>query len=295
MEQYKTARGNSLIYILLIGIIAQVFMGGLVSLVKSYVLLILIKIGWVGLAVYFLYYLLLDISLAYEVDNQYITVKCFWGLKRIPIAFEDIEGYKISEGRIKGVNLSGIGSERFSFGRNIIKGVGITRMFVTSGKKIVYLKTANIAYALSPKNLQGMKEILDDKKIKDSIEEISINKSVHLYKERSFLILFVVATAIIVILTLNPFILYLNKLLPAKMPLNFNPAFEPILVGTGKQFAFKQMTYGVLNMIILLCMYYASFFCAKYDKKLAYRYIYVALITSLTFLILQIRILTTFS
>jgi len=71
------------------------------------------------------------------------------------------------------------------------------------------------------------------------------------------------------------------------MPLNFDAKFNPIKIGTGKQFAFTQMIYGVLNMALLFCMYYASYFCAKYDRKSAYKYIYLALIVAMIFLIMQ--------
>src|SRR3712207_9114827 len=84
---------------------------------------------------------------------------------------------------------------------------------------------------------------------------------------------FILVSVIIVIFTVTPLLLYVNGTLPAKMPLSFNAAFNPIRMGTGKQFAFKQAIYGVLNMGILFCMYYAAHFHAKYDKKSAKTYI----------------------
>ena len=73
------------------------------------------------------------------------------------------------------------------------------------------------------------------------------------------------------------------------MPLSFNSNFEPARYGTGKQFAFKQMIYGVLNMAILFCMYYASYFYAKYDRKSANKFIYVSFIVSIVFFLFQLR------
>jgi len=82
-----------------------------------------------------------------------------------------------------------------------------------------------------------------------------------------------VVSIIILTLTLNPFILYLKHGIPDIMTLSFDANFSPIKMGTSKQFAFTQMVYGVLNMALLFCMYYASYFCAKYDRKSAYKYI----------------------
>ena len=56
----------------------------------------------------------------------------------------------------------------------------------------------------------------------------------------------------------------------------------------------RQIIYGIMNMILLVCIYYASHFCAKYDKKLAQRYIYLSLIISLVFLVSQIQTLVNY-
>lgn len=86
-------------------------------------------------------------------------------------------------------------------------------------------------------------------------------------RTKKFLIPFLISSIIIIIMTLNPLILYLCNKLPLSIPLKFNAGFKPILFGSGKQFAFKQMVYGVLNMALLFCMYYAAYFYAKYDKN----------------------------
>ncbi len=76
--------------------------------------------------------------------------------------------------------------------------------------------------------------------------------------------------------------------------MSFNSAFNPIKMGTGKQFAFKQAIYGVLNMAILFCMYYAAHFHAKYDKKSAKTYIYVSLFIAIVFFLMQFKTLANF-
>jgi hypothetical protein len=293
MNKFKPTRGSSLAYILLLGVLSNIIAGILFKFVESYIIILLLRTGLLGLNIYFLYYLFLNISLVYEVSGEAVFIKGFWGLRTIKIDFSNIEGYKIHKGNIRGVKLSGIGNDKFSFGRNVIDKIGTTHMFVTSHKKIVYLKTQQIAYAISPVDLEKFKNLLDYNNINNFIEEPNTRGSFDLYKEKEFYLPFILVTVLIIILTLNPFILYLKGLLPDNMPLSFDASFAPIQIGSGKQFAFKQMTYGVLNMILLLCMYYASYFCAKYDKKAAYRYIYVSLITALVFLMLQIRILLT--
>jgi hypothetical protein len=279
---------------LILSVLANLFLVILTNFINSYILITLIKIGWISLDLYFLYYIFLDLSLQYIIDENQVIIKCFWGLKQTKIAFKDIIGFDVYEGSIRGVKLSGIGSEHFSFGRNIIDKIGTTYMFVTSSKGVLYLKTSELAYGLSPKDIKGINVILAKKGIKNSIDDHSVKGNADLYKDKQFIIPFIAVTVIIFVLTLNPFILYLKHKLPTNMPLSFDASFHPLVTGTGKQFAFKQMAYGVLNMLVLICMYYAAYFSAKYDKKTAYRYIYVALITASTFLMLQLHILWTF-
>lgn len=294
MTHFKTSRGSSLTYMLLYGVLVNLFLGVLIKVVNSYMLIILIKIAWISLDLYFVYYVLLDLSLQYIVDGEQLIIRAFLGLKQIKIYFKDIVGFDIYESSIRGVKLSGIGNDKFSFGRNIIDRIGTTYMFVTSSKGVIYLKTQEMAYGISPKEVEKLKNVLNKKGIENKILDNTIKGNVDLYKDKKFIVPFIAVTIIIIVLTLNPFVLYLNHKLPLEMPLSFDASFYPIAMGTGKQFAFKQMTYGVLNMIVLLCMYYAAYFSAKYDKKTAYRYIYAALVASLTFLLLQIHILITF-
>jgi len=88
-------------------------------------------------------------------------------------------------------------------------------------------------------------------------------------------------------------VLYILNELPDVMPLVLNVSREVVEVGTDKQFAFSQMTYGLLNMAVMFCMYYAAHFCAKYDKKAAHRYIYISFLVALIFLYLQMQLIAT--
>ena len=294
MELYKPFRGISLIYILFITMITNLFLGIVIYLVDSYIVVSLLQVALVIMNIYYLYYITLSVTLIYTVTDESLIISGLFGFKEVIIKFSDIEAYDIQEGNIRGVKLSGIGNDKFAFGRTIIDKIGTTHMFVTSNEKIFYLKTRGISYGVSPRDADKFDLLLKGYGLKEGKVEYKPEVNVNLYKEKAFIIPFVLVTLIILVLTLNPFILYLKHALPGVMPLHFDGRFVPTLFGSGKQFAFKQMTYGVLNMVILLCMYYASYFCAKYDRKSAYKYIYISLITSFMFLIMQLRILVVF-
>lgn len=294
MKAYNNRKGIGASIILSYTILINVGIVLVTKLIDLYVILSLIKIFLIVVNLYGFYYLFLIFTLKYLLDEENLYIVGFWGLKKIKIPFESIEGYEDSKDIIHGVKLSGVGKNKFALGRFVVDKIGTTRMFVTSSKGVIYLKTSEINYAISPEQIEKFKNLLEERGVRVLQWEYKSNKVVSLHKEKGFMIPFILVSIIIVLFTLTPFILYLKQMLPAKMPINFNAKFEAVKMGTGKQFAFKQMIYGVLNMAILFCMYYAAHFHAKYDKKSANRYIYVSLIISVVFFLMQLKTLFQF-
>jgi len=292
MEIYKPCKGKGIYYILGLLILYEIlFTVGLLA-VNSYVLSILLKIALVIFTAYQLYYILVYTTLKYAADDKNIYIINF--IKMIKIPYEEIHCYKVEEGNIHGVKLTGLSTSNFALGKSVVKKIGTTNMYVTSNKNIIYIKVNEKNYAITPQDFENFKNNLDYNHIKESDWDQFQGKQISLHKDKGFMTPFILSSIIITILTLNPFILYLTNKLPSSMPLNFDSSFFPVDQGTGKQFAFNQMIYGVLNMAILFCMYYASHFYAKYDKKSAKKYIYISLLIAAAFLIIQIRILLTF-
>jgi Protein of unknown function (DUF2679). len=261
---------------------------------NSYEISSLLKVVLIVFNIYQIYYLTIYTSLNYSIDNENLYINRTLGIKKVKIPFSEIEGYTKAKGHIRGVKLSGYGKNHFAIGRAIIDKIGIAYMFVTSTDNVIYLKTSDINYGLSPEDFDKFEKELNKKGVSPLTWEYKVNRNIHLHKDKKFLIPLIIVAIVTLIITLNPMVLYLYNKLPSMMPLNFNSQFVAVKFGTGKQFAFKQAIYGVLNMAILFCMYYASYFCAKYDRKSAYKFIYVSLIISLVFLIMQFRILVTF-
>lgn len=294
MQVYKSVKGSGVYYILGMSILGDLLLGVLVFLIDSYEVLSILKVAIIVFNLYQLYYILICSSLKYFVDDDGIQILSVLKLKNIKIPFTSIQGYQKAQGHIRGMKLSGCGKNHFAIGRAIVEKIGSTYMFITSTKNIIYLKTDDINYGLSPENFHEFEKNLNDENVNCISWEYKVNKNVNLYKDKKFFIPFIIVTVAVLILTLNPIILYFCNKLPAMMPLNFSSHFVVIKFGTSKQFAFKQMVYGLLNMAVLFCMYNAGYLCARYDKKSAYKFIYVPLILTFVFLIMQIRILLTF-
>ncbi|WP_027633991.1 PH domain-containing protein [Clostridium hydrogeniformans] len=294
MEIYKPPVGLGLFFIIITIVAVNVIVAFIGSFINSYVVITLLKLFMVVATGYCIYYLFMLISLKYIIRENEIEIDSFFSLRKEVIKFKDILGYSYHKGAIRGIKLSGIGNNFFGIGRSIIDKVGLTYLYVTSAKNVIYIKTEDMSFGISPENVEAFKELLISKNIKEKEFQVKKQKSNDLFKEKRFFIPFIIATVIIIFVTLNPFILYLNKDLPITMPLNFNESFVAIEYGTSKQFVFRQMTYGVLNMVILVCMYYGAHFSSKYDRKSAYKYMYISIIMALAFAIIQLRILSVF-
>lgn len=291
-ESYRVE--NKIFFVLGTVLLYNLLLIILMFLVNSYEIDLLLKIAIIAIDIYELYYILIFCSLKYFLDDENLYIVSALKIKNIKIPLNTILGYKKAHGHIKGIKLSGCGKNHFAIGRAVIEKIGSTYMFATSTNNIIYIKTEDINYGLSPKNFYEFEKNLQNKNINILNWEYTINKNVNLYKDKKFFIPFVIVTVLVIIITLNPIILYFYNKLPAMMPINFDSKFVAIKFGTAKQFAFKHMTYGLLNMAVLFCMHHAAYLCARYDKKSSYKFIYVPLILTLTFFIMQIRILLTF-
>ena len=294
MDSYTSKVGRGLGFILLMTILYNILILILLKVTNSYIIASLLKLILVTCNIYQVYFMLLYSSLKCTIDDQNFSIYAIGSFKKVIVPLNEIEGYTTSNGTIKGVKLNGVASNSFALGRFVIDKIGIARMFVTDNKNIFYLKTENMNYAVSPVDFQKFEEKLVLHNINRVEWKYKINNSYNLHKDKHFIVPLMIVSVVTLILTLNPLILYLRHMIPNVMPLSFDAKFSPIKMGTGQQFAFTQMIYGVLNMALLFCMYYASYFCAKYDRKSAYKFIYMSLIVAMIFLIMQFKILINF-
>lgn len=295
MNCIKACKNTFLVaYVILISIIVNICTVVIGNFINTYTIIVFFKVFLIVFNLYQMYYLVKCITLKYYYDDNNLYIISFRGLKKVVIPFNDMDMYQKSEGEINGVKLSGYGKNRFAFGIFFVENVGTTNMYCTSTSNIIYIKVDDMIYAISPENIQEIENKLKDLNIPFQRWTYKKNKKMNLGKDKYFMIPFVMVTIVILTMTIVPFVFYWKGMLPAKMPISFDAKFNPIVYGTAKGFAFKQMMYGAYNMIILFCMYYVSYFYSKYSRKLAYKYIYISLIISSVFFIIQMRILQLF-
>lgn len=278
----------------MITIIFDILIFIVLYLINSYVLATVLKGLAITFNVYQLYYIIMGNTVQYVINEDNIEIMGIFGLKKYYIPISSIIAYNTSKGKIKGVKLTGYGNDNFALGKSIVDKIGIANMFVTSNKSILYLKTEDMCFGVSPSEFEKFEGIIKSSGITKAYWETKRNRDFNLFKDKNFLVALILTTVTIALIIIIPFVLYLKKMYPANMPLAFDTTFTPMKIGTGKQFAFKQMSYGVLNAAVLFFLYYASYFYAKYDKKSAYKFIYIALLTSVIFLIMLLKTLNVY-
>lgn len=294
MTTYKPAKSNGIYMIIFSILLFNLIMYLLMQLMDFYIIRSLVKVFQVYLNVYIFYYIALFLSVRYSCDENNLYINSIIRFKNITIPIDSIQGYNKSKGNIQGTKLYGIGKRVFMFGKAVINNIGTTHMFVTNTENVIYILTDEMTYAISPKCYDEVENILKSNNIKIVDKKSYLNKNLRLHRDKKFIGSIIIVSIIILMITIIPFILYWTNKLPIKMPLYFNSYFIPVKYGTGKQFAIKQSLYGFLNMAIYVCIYYAAFFYAKYDKKSAYKLLTISIIIPLIFLIMQIRVLYTF-
>ncbi|MGL5820209.1 MAG: PH domain-containing protein [Sarcina sp.] len=291
MKSFSVKKGYAgrelIVYLLLCDTIMFI----LLNIIEGYIETRIIGLVMFFFTIWCFYYIMLNYSITYQISDDKFIINAFGGLKKIKLNFSDINGFVLREEYIDGFKMYGVGKNRYAFGKMVVKGVGATRAFVTNPKKIIYLHTEGDSYAVSPSDIDGMLEVLFSENIPIKEFETKINIQRDLFKNKKFLSLVIITFVIISFIIIVPFILYLFNCLPGKMPLIFDTTFSAVVFGTGKEFAIKQMVTGIGIIIIFICIYYTSYFIAKYDVKIAIRYIYIPFIISLLMAFIQMQIL----
>ncbi|SHJ45058.1 PH domain-containing protein [Hathewaya proteolytica DSM 3090] len=289
MSRYKSVKNYFPLLVLIVLIIACIIGVYATKYIESYVVTLLIKTGLIVYTIYEIYYIISAVTIVYYVDDRYIYIKSFLNLRNVKVDFNNIRGYDIKQEM--GVKLSGFNLGKMAIGRFFTENVGITRMFVTNDKNIMYFLCDDLSYAITPRDMEGM--VMELKK-----HDISIKNQCHhkikdsnLNRDPKFLIPFAISCIIVVLIVAVPSYLYFYEKLPYTMPLNFSINFAPLEMGTAKQFVFQQMIYGILNLILILCMYFAAQCNDKYYTKARYKYVIISLVTSIIFFIVQCRII----
>lgn len=295
MKGYKFEKGIGFLYILFATLLFNIVIFTISYFNTSYLLIFLLQSILIIFNIHQIYYLILSKTLNLQIGENVIIINMLFGLRKIIIPFKDIIDIQKTNLNNKGIRLSGFSSKGFAYGRLYYETVGTIRMFVTNSKKTIIIKTLKENIAISPIADEEVLGLINKKlKKKNIIEKKADNIS--LYKDVYFIIPFMLTTLLILIYMIRPSMMYISgELNNLKLPIAFNPDFIPVKYGTAKDFIFNQLLYGALNMIIMICMYFAESLYSKYDRKSSYKYMYIALFVITVFFILQVRIINSYT
>lgn len=290
--EFKAKRPREMFYVICLCVLSIFGMFVSTDLVDSYTWDKILFSLFTVIIIYQLYYMMAVETLKYSIDENGIEIIRFFGLKKTFIPQRDIIGYLYKDTKISGVKLSGYSLANINYGKCFEDTIGLCKLFLTSSHNNFYIVTKDITYVISPADIDKFNEKLDKISITvENFKRFPKQGKLELYKDKQFMIPFLLTSFLCIVSVASPLALYGLNMLPQTMPLKFNSLFQPVLIGTGKQFASTQMFYGVGTMALLMCMYYATHFTAKFDKRSSYKYIYIALLVVVMVLIVQFRIL----
>lgn len=287
MGRFLARKSIYFLEIILYIIVSTIITVQLNKFINSYLEEALISVLLILFYIYCTYYFLNIVTTKYYIKKEDVVISTFLGLKKVRIPIKNITAYNHFQGKIQGMKVAGFGRASYAIGRHVIDKIGLTMMFVPNSKEVIYIQTDDINYGIAPIKSEKFMSILEGKGIKKAEFDIKPIKNRKLYRDKKLLIPLTLNAILICYIILNPFIMYLKGTVPISMPLVFDANLKAVVMGTGKNFVFKQMSYGVFNMIILFCMYYATYFDSKYDKKSSYKYIYISLSVAIVYLLFQ--------
>ena len=161
MDSYGSKRGYGLVLMLLTTVLYNILILILLKFTNSYIVANLLKLLLVACNIYQIYYILLFSTLKCKIDEKNLNIYAIGSFKKVIIPLNEIEGYTMSTGKIKGVKLNGVAASSFVMGRFVIDKIGISRMFVTDNKNVFYIKTKHMNYAVSPLDYKKFEETLE--------------------------------------------------------------------------------------------------------------------------------------
>ncbi len=289
MKVYKQKPGSGSFTLILMTVILNFALIFISMFIESYMINLFGLVSLICLDIYQMYYIVISFTTRYIVDEDSVTINTFFYLRNIKILMKDIIELRHEDNKIDGMVLDGYGMKKFAFGRIYIENIGTTRAYISNFENALFIKTTKGNFAISPMDIGG---ICNDISIEGS-KKIEEKKLSPLYKDKFFLVPFIAASLLIIILMIIPLILGMkDDYALSSMPLSFNGRFEPIKWGTYTQFAVNQISYGLITAGILLCMFLTSNVYSKYDRKSCYKYIYLPLIVVIVLLFMQIQILS---
>lgn len=295
MRCYKFEKGLGFLYILMTTLIFNAITLMLIFVNNSYLLSYLLQSILIIFNIHQLYYLFLPKTLNLQIGGKVIIINMLFGFRKIIIPFKSIIEIEKRNLNVKGIKLSGFSGKSYSFGRLYYENIGTIRMFVTDSKKTIILKTVKENIAISPSDYEEIIGIIS-KKLKNKVADEKKPANICLCKDKYFIIPFIISTILILIYMIRPSMMYISgELNNLKLPIAFNSDFVPVKYGTAKDFIFNQLLYGALNMIIMVCMYFAEYLYSKYDRKASYKYMFISMFVIIIFFILQVRIIHTYT
>lgn len=232
---------------------------------------------------YGIYFLVLILTLKYKLDEKGFVIASAFDFRTNQIPIEDIESWSR---RITLLDTVGIGfsTARFALGKGLDNNGEQADLFITSSKKVIYLRTARGNFGISPKDADGFTAQL--KKLEIPQQKVT---------ERSFLVndeskgrsllnqLTLYCIILTSILLIIPLVIYFTGLMP------------PLVQVSGQswlsQTAYLEsvFTRGLMALVMILFCYGVTILLSSIEGKYYYRSMFIPLVIIVIMLFVEIN------
>ena len=149
--------------------------GALIILEEGKLITSIILILGFGLAIYLSYYLLMIMTLKYEVSEKGLSINSAFNLTNFFIDWKDINSYHESITLLEFDSIL-LRNKRFAFGKVFNhNNHELNRFFITNNKKAIFLHTNKGTFGISPEDKDGFIRNLNIRNIHQSKDRNKIN------------------------------------------------------------------------------------------------------------------------
>ncbi len=230
-----------------------------------------------------LYLIRLIITLKYILTDQELIITGTLNLRKIKIPVSDIESWSR---KITLLDTSGLGlsTARFAIGKGLDNNGDQAELLITSSKKVIYLKTKNGNYGISPEKAD---EFIAQLKALD-IPQQSGSERRYLQQDqnrsRSNLNqIMLYCILLMAILLLIPVVMYFTGLMPQLV------RTAAVSYMTRKAYLEAVFTRGLIALVVMLVSYGVTILLSAIEGKYYYRIMFIPLIFVIVLLFFEVN------
>lgn len=229
------------------------------------------------------YYLVLLIKLKYILTDQEFIITGVHKIKQIRIPIAEIETWSRKISLLENLG-TGLATARFALGKGLDNTGEQAELFITSSKKVIYLKTKRGNYGISPEKVEEfaaqLKELGISQQTGTERHEFRFDQTKSRGTLNQITLYSILLTAILLLI---PLTMQFTGLLPELVQIS-NSGYLPRTA-----YLESVLTRGFIALILILVSYGMAVMLSYIEGKYYYRIMYIPMIFIVVLLFLEVN------